>query len=69
MEARCAAFCEMAAFCAVTLGLAFGGWCLGGVLAVTLGFTFQAVASKLCFHDKSQLKESAQNVLKSSGVL
>ena len=25
-------------------------------MAVTLGFAFQAVASKLCFRDKSQLK-------------
>ena len=43
-----------------------------GVLdvAVTLGFAFQGVASKLCFRDKSQLKwrlwwmECAQNASK-----
>ena len=31
-------------------------WRLELDVAVTLGFAFQAVASKLCFRDKSQLK-------------
>ena len=32
------------------------GGVFGVLVAVTLGFAFQGVASKLCFRDKSQLK-------------
>ena len=32
---------------AVTVGLAFAGWYVGGDVAVTVGFACQAVASKL----------------------
>ena len=51
-------FVRSAAFCVVTLGLAFEGGVFGVLgVAVTLGFAFQGVASKkLCFRDKSQLK-------------
>ena len=56
--AQAQGFARWAVFCAVTLGLAFRGRCVSGALdvAVTSGFAFQAVASKLCFHDKSELK-------------
>ena len=61
-----------AVFCAVTLGLIGVSRVvfLGLDVAVTLGFSFQAVASKLCFRDKSQPNgdfggwECAQNVPK-----
>ena len=46
-------FVRSAVFCAVTLGLAFGENGVFGVLdvAVTVGFAFQGVASKLCVRD------------------
>ena len=43
--------------CSHTLGLAFRGLCFWGVgCRCDIGVAFQAVASKLCFGDKSQLK-------------
>ena len=62
-------FARLAGLFAVRLGLVILGWCFLDV-GVTLGFAFEAVASKLCFRDKSQLKwrfwwrECAQNVSK-----
>ena len=50
-------FVRSADCCAVPLGLACGESCFGVLdVAVPLGFAFQGVASKLGFHDKSQLK-------------
>ena len=62
-------FVRSAVFCAVTLGLAFGGWCSGvPEVAVALGFAFQAVLRGCVFRDKFQLKWQIYAILVDVGV-